>query len=103
MRVEPTNRNACRRVSCLDCKHASAEGGRYVQCDKGHVDVPKGIDECSDFEHVAEQIREHEWDEDGVCIHCGFDGAEHYWWKSSTAEGRAMKTPEPACVMRSKA
>lgn len=21
----------------------------------------------------------HEWDEDGMCIHCGFDGAESAW------------------------
>jgi hypothetical protein len=21
----------------------------------------------------------HEWDDDGCCIHCGFDGAEDYW------------------------
>jgi hypothetical protein len=21
----------------------------------------------------------HEWDEDAICIHCGFDGAEDWW------------------------
>ncbi len=42
----------------------------------------------------------HEYDDDGACIHCGFDGAEHHWWKTSTYEGRATsdeKRKEPPC------
>ena len=36
----------------------------------------------------------HEYDDDGCCIHCGFDGAEWYWWKTSTYEGRAIAGEE---------
>lgn len=39
------------------------------------------------------QYLPHEWDEGGVCIHCGFDGAEHWHWANSTYEGRAA-SPE---------
>jgi len=31
----------------------------------------------------------HDFDEDGCCIHCGFDGAEWHWWKHSTYEGQS--------------
>lgn len=31
----------------------------------------------------------HEWDDDGCCVHCGFDGAEHAHWRANTYEGRA--------------
>ena len=27
---------------------------------------------------MEEKMR-HEWDDDGTCIHCGFDGAEDWW------------------------
>jgi hypothetical protein len=30
-----------------------------------------------------ERIR-HEWDDDGCCEHCGFDGAEAHWLRSRT-------------------
>lgn len=23
--------------------------------------------------------RPHEWDDDAICVHCGFDGAEDWW------------------------
>lgn len=43
----------------------------------------------------------HEWDEHGCCLHCGFDGAEHWWWAHDTYEGRSA-TPEqkklPVCI-----
>ena len=45
---------------------------------------------------TADEQRHHEWDDDGCCIHCGFDGAEWHWWKHDTYEGRAqpeMKMP----------
>ena len=41
----------------------------------------------------------HEWDEDGCCIHCGFDGAEYLWWRRDTYEGRAMATEMPKCTV----
>ncbi len=42
--------------------------------------------------------RHHEWDDDGVCIYCGFDGAEWHWWKHSTYEGRAQpEAKQPPC------
>lgn len=39
----------------------------------------------------------HEWDDDGCCVHCGFDGAEYWWWRRDTYEGRAMATEMPKC------
>jgi hypothetical protein len=39
----------------------------------------------------------HEYDDDGVCVHCGFDGAEWHWWKHSTYEGRASTIERPDC------
>ena len=42
--------------------------------------------------------RDHEWDDDGCCIHCGFDGAEWHWWRHSTYEGRAQpEAKRPPC------
>lgn len=32
----------------------------------------------------------HEWDDDGCCIRCGFDGAEWWHWKHMTYEGKAQ-------------
>ena len=47
---------------------------------------------------VERQVRPHEWDDDGCCIHCGFDGAEWHWWKHSTYEGRAQpEARQPLC------
>ena len=28
---------------------------------------------------MTDQKRHHELDDEAVCIHCGFDGAEHWW------------------------
>lgn len=39
----------------------------------------------------------HEWDDDAVCIHCGFDGAEWAHWKKNTYEGRASDAKMPPC------
>jgi hypothetical protein len=42
----------------------------------------------------------HEWDDEAVCVHCGFDGAEHWWWSRDTYEGRAAPEEErrmPPC------
>lgn len=41
----------------------------------------------------------HEYDEDAVCIHCGFDGAEWSWWKRDTYEGRASDMEKPLCLV----
>lgn len=53
--------------------------------------VPKRCQECAiqpcDF---CPDTTAHEWDEDGCCIHCDFDGAEWHHWKHSTYEGRAQ-------------
>lgn len=41
----------------------------------------------------------HEFDDDGICVHCGFDGAEWHWWKHSTWEGRSQPDAvPPPCV-----
>ena len=39
----------------------------------------------------------HRFDDDAVCIHCGFDGAEWWHWKRNTYEGRASELSEPDC------
>lgn len=53
--------------------------------------------------------KKHDFDEDGNCFHCGFDGAEWHWWKTSTYEGRALAGAEcepedsiqmPECIER---
>jgi hypothetical protein len=41
---------------------------------------------------------QHSWDEDSVCIKCGFDGAEWYHWKHNTYEGVASKEKQPLCT-----
>lgn len=46
------------------------------------------------------QYLPHEWDDDGCCVHCGFDGAEHWHWVHNTYEGRAAdanKQKLPVC------
>lgn len=43
-------------------------------------------------------VKPHDYDDDGVCRVCGHDGAEWYWWKHSTYEGRASNLREPQCV-----
>lgn len=43
---------------------------------------------------------QHEWDDDGCCLHCGFDGAEWAWWKT-TYEGKARPDVQmPRCRRR---
>ena len=50
----------------------------------------------SDVKYVVE----HEYDDDGVCIHCGFDDAEFVWWRT-TYEGKAMPhVQRPQCIER---
>lgn len=42
--------------------------------------------------------RAHEYDDDGCCVHCGFDGAEWWHWKHNTYEGLARPDEkEPLC------
>jgi hypothetical protein len=43
----------------------------------------------------------HEFDDDAVCIHCGFDGAEWHHWKHNTWEGKAKPDArQPRCTGR---
>lgn len=50
---------------------------------------------------VERQVRHHEWDHEGCCIYCDFDGAEWHWWKHSTYEGRAQpEARQPQCKER---
>lgn len=43
--------------------------------------------------------RGHNFDEDSVCIDCGFDGAEWSHWKHHTYEGKASPaTKRPRCT-----
>jgi hypothetical protein len=45
-------------------------------------------------------MNSHEYDDDGVCIVCGFDGAEWHWWKKQTYEGKASNAVRPVCIER---
>lgn len=48
----------------------------------------------------AKYVQQHEYDDDAVCIHCGFDGAEWAWWKT-TYEGKAHPEKQmPQCIER---
>jgi len=52
-------------------------------------------------EPTAQVHAPHEWDDEACCIHCGFDGAEHWWWSHDTYEGRAAEPEKrrmPPCV-----
>jgi hypothetical protein len=50
---------------------------------------------------LEREVRHHEWDDDGCCLHCNFDGAEWHWWKNSTYEGRAQPyAKQPLCIER---
>lgn len=42
--------------------------------------------------------RRHEYDDDGCCIHCGFDGAEWWHWKRNTYEGQGSDLEQPECT-----
>jgi len=41
--------------------------------------------------------KQHDFDDDGCCTKCGFDGAEWHWWKHDTYEGRASDLTMPKC------
>lgn len=41
---------------------------------------------------------QHDWDDDGVCKHCMFDGAEWHHWKHHTYEGKASNMKMPPCI-----
>lgn len=42
----------------------------------------------------------HTFDNDGVCIHCGLDGAEWSHWRRNTWEGRAAEdVHQPECTV----
>ena len=47
---------------------------------------------------MSKADRGHYFDEDAVCMDCGFDGAEWHYWKRSTYEGRASDCKEPLCT-----
>lgn len=48
---------------------------------------------------VVNQPNGHEFDDDAVCIHCGFDGAEWHHWKHHTYEGKAQpEAKQPLCT-----
>lgn len=48
-------------------------------------------------EETREAILAHDFDDDGVCTKCGFDGAEWHYWKTQTYEGRASDLKSPPC------
>lgn len=43
----------------------------------------------------------HEYDEDAICIHCGFDGADWYWQRMLLPKHeRAFYPPSPNCTRK---
>lgn len=53
--------------------------------------------------HLQEPVKpRHEFDDDAVCIHCGFDGAEWHHWKHWTHEGKAHPEAKPPLCTRSR-
>ena len=40
----------------------------------------------------------HLFDDDCVCVDCGFDGAEWHHWKTCTYEGKASDAKKPICT-----
>lgn len=49
---------------------------------------------------LVNQPKGHEFDDDAVCIHCGFDGAEWHHWKHHTYEGKAQPEAKPPLCKR---
>lgn len=47
--------------------------------------------------HDAKRSGEHHWDDDCICLNCGFDGAEWWHWKHMTYEGKASTLKQPLC------
>lgn len=57
---------------------------------------------CAELQALQEaRARCHDFDGDGCCVKCGFDGAEFDWWKRHTYEGRASDVTMPECKPRS--
>lgn len=55
------------------------------------------LEDYEDHEHEPwSDAQGHLYDEDAVCLHCGFDGAEHSWWAKNTYEGMAASEEERA-------
>lgn len=50
-----------------------------------------------DSDSYNKPYRHHEYDDDAVCVKCGFDGAEWSHWKKHTYEGRASDAKAPQC------
>jgi hypothetical protein len=42
-------------------------------------------------------IAPHDYDDDAVCVICGFDAAEWSHWKRNTYEGKASSVKTPLC------
>ncbi len=49
------------------------------------------------MEKPNEPVRLHVFDQEAVCVKCGFDGAEWHSWKTLTEEGRASVERQPPC------
>lgn len=49
------------------------------------------------MEQHKEPPRLHIFDQEAVCVKCGFDGAEWHRWKTLTVEGRASDERQPPC------
>lgn len=53
---------------------------------------------CDNTKLLQKVYKSHDWDEDGCCTKCGFDGAEWVWWKRHTYEGKASNAQQPECT-----
>jgi hypothetical protein len=62
--------------------------------------VPRGTmrrEHRQSMHRTDSQYIPHSWDDEAICIHCGFDGAEWHHWKHHTYEGKASNARIPSC------
>lgn len=80
------------RIACNCCGEYECEGT-----------CPESFEAQDAYDYDAWEAREarerklvpvkraHEFDDDAVCVRCGFDGAEHWHWSHNTYEGVAAR------------
>ena len=82
-------------------KQSDRESDWSVDRSSNPVFFSTGIKDQSIGSEVRRSQQErlpHDFDDDGVCTRCGFDGAEYIHWKKYTAEGRSSGAEVPSCV-----
>lgn len=97
-RGAPVTRNSDEDLTLCDerLERGSACGAVFDVEDHTHED--DGHDEQPP--QLIRQKTGHEFDDDAVCIHCGFDSAEWHHWKHHTYEGKAQPEAKPPLCTR---